>query len=87
MMAIASGYVSILVMALYVNSPAILELYTYPQALWGVCLVLLYWISRMVMMAHRGNMHDDPIVYAVRDRISRMCVILIIGFVVAGAVV
>jgi 4-hydroxybenzoate polyprenyltransferase len=84
-MAIASGYVSVLVMALYVNSPAVVELYGEPAALWGICLVLLYWISRMTMIAHRGWMHDDPIVYAVKDRNSQLCGMLIFVFAVAGA--
>jgi 4-hydroxybenzoate polyprenyltransferase len=83
-MAAAAGYVSVLVMALYVNSPDVLHLYTQPQALWGICLVLLYWISRMVMMTHRGRMNDDPIVYAVTDRVSQACLLLIALFV-AGA--
>lgn len=83
-MAAAAGYVSVLVMALYVDSPAVLALYSKPQALWGICLVLLYWISRMVMVTHRGRMHDDPIVYAVRDNVSRMCLLLVL-MLVAGA--
>jgi 4-hydroxybenzoate polyprenyltransferase/phosphoserine phosphatase len=83
-MAAAAGYVSVLVMALYVNSPDVLTLYSQPQALWGICLVLLYWISRMVMVTHRGRMHDDPIVYATRDRISQICLLLILLFI-AGA--
>jgi len=83
-MAAAAGYVAVLVMALYVNSPDVLKLHAKPQALWGICLVLLYWISRMVMVTHRGRMHDDPIVYAVKDRISQICLLLILLFV-AGA--
>ena len=83
-MAAAAGYVAVLVMALYVNSPDVLKLHARPQALWGICLVLLYWISRMVMVTHRGRMHDDPIVYAVKDRISQICLLLIVLFV-AGA--
>jgi 4-hydroxybenzoate polyprenyltransferase/phosphoserine phosphatase len=82
--AVAAGYVSVLVMALYVNSPAVGELYGYPAALWGICLILLYWISRIVMVTHRGWMHDDPIVYAVKDRISRICVTLMVGVVLAA---
>jgi 4-hydroxybenzoate polyprenyltransferase len=83
-MASAAGYVAVLVMALYVNSPDVLKLHSRPQALWGICLVLLYWISRMVMVTHRGRMHDDPIVYAVKDRISQICLLLILLFI-AGA--
>lgn len=85
MIAIGAGYVAVLVMTLYVNSPAVVEFYAQPEALWGVCAVLLYWITRMVMVAHRGHMHDDPVVYAAKDRISQMCLLIILGFVVAGA--
>lgn len=85
MMAIAAGYVAVLVMALYINTPAIQSLYSRPEILWGVCPVLLYWISRMVMIAHRSRMDDDPIVFAVRDRVSRVCGLLIVGTVVAGS--
>ena len=85
MIAIGAGYVSVLVMTLYVNSPAVVQLYAHPEALWGVCGVLLYWITRTVMVAHRGHMHDDPVVYAAKDRISQMCLLIIFGFVVGGA--
>ena len=85
MIAIGAGYVAVLVMALYVNSPAVIALYPHPEALWGVCAVLLYWITRTVMIAHRGGMHDDPVVYAAKDRISLICMLIILGFVLAGA--
>lgn len=83
-MAIASGYVSVLVLALYVNSAAGLHLYKTPEMLWGVCLILFYWISRMVFIAHRGGMHDDPLVYAVKDRASHVCFLLALGFAMGG---
>jgi hypothetical protein len=85
MIAISAGYVSVLVLALYVNSPAVIEQYTLPQALWGVCVVLLYWITRTVMTAHRGLMHDDPVVFGLKDRTSRICLLIILGFVLAGS--
>jgi 4-hydroxybenzoate polyprenyltransferase len=84
MMAIAAGYVAVLVMALYINSPAVQSLYGRPGALWGACPLLLYWISRMVLIAHRGNVGEDPIVFAVRDRTSLICGFLIIGIVLIG---
>ena len=85
-MAIASGYLSVLVMALYIYSPEVRTLYVRPEALWGICLVLLYWISRMVMMTHRGHMHDDPIVFALRDRVSLICLGLIVVSAVSGRI-
>ncbi|MDH3265215.1 MAG: prenyltransferase, partial [Paracoccaceae bacterium] len=70
---------------LYLNSPDVLVLYGQPQALWGICPVLLFWISRMVMVTHRGEMEDDPVIYAVRDRVSLVCFVLILGFAAGGA--
>jgi hypothetical protein len=72
-------------MALYVNSPAVQELYAFPYALWGICCVLLYWLTRMVLITHRGSMHDDPIVFAAKDKVSQACFIVMLGFGVMGA--
>jgi 4-hydroxybenzoate polyprenyltransferase len=66
----AAGYLSVLVLALYINSPEIQPLYHRPKAIWMLCVLMLYWISRVWMTAHRGSMHDDPVVYALRDRVS-----------------
>lgn len=85
MIAIGAGYAAVLVLMLYVNSPEVQALYARPEALWGVCAVLLYWITRMVMVAHRGHMHDDPIVHALRDRISLLCLAAIAGLAAWGA--
>jgi len=86
MMALAAGYVAVLVSALYVNAPTTVAAYGLPEALWGICCVLLYWISRTVMLAHRGLMHDDPVVYAAKDRISQISFLIILGFVIAALV-
>jgi 4-hydroxybenzoate polyprenyltransferase len=66
----AAGYLSVLVLALYINSPEIEPLYHRPKAIWMLCVLMLYWISRVWMTAHRGGMHDDPVVYALKDRVS-----------------
>ena len=80
----ASGYLSVLVLALYINSTASEVLYHRPEVLWLLCPLLLYWISRMWVVAHRGQMHDDPVIYAMVDRVSR--VVLVLGaLVVIGA--
>ncbi|MFT4793474.1 MAG: 4-hydroxybenzoate polyprenyltransferase/phosphoserine phosphatase [Paracoccaceae bacterium] len=84
MMAIASGYVSVLVLALYSSSPEVQGLYTSPTMLWAACPVLLYWISRMVMLAHRGRMTDDPLVFAMRDPISLFSASAILAIGSAG---
>ena len=73
MMAIAAGYTAVLVLALYIYSPAVQRLYESPMMLWGAPPILLYWVSRMVMIAHRGGMDDDPVLFAVKDAVSVGC--------------
>jgi 4-hydroxybenzoate polyprenyltransferase len=66
----AAGYLSVLVLALYINSPEIQALYSRPKAIWFLCVLMLYWVSRVWMQAARGLMHDDPVVFALKDRVS-----------------
>lgn len=65
-----AGYLSVLVLALYIQDAHTSELYAAPQVIWLACPILLYWISRTWLIAHRGQMHDDPIVFAIKDRVS-----------------
>jgi len=70
MLGIASGYASVLVLALYLNSDAVSYLYHTPAIVWGAVPIVLFWISWMWMQAHRGNMHDDPVLFALQDKVS-----------------
>jgi 4-hydroxybenzoate polyprenyltransferase len=72
---LASGYLSILVMALYTNSREVVVLYSNPVWLWGFCPLLLYWLSRMWLVGYRGDMHEDPILFAVRQVSSYVVVV------------
>jgi 4-hydroxybenzoate polyprenyltransferase len=71
-MATASGYVSVLVLALYINGDIVRGLYGHPDRLWLNCILLLFWISRMILVTHRGQMHADPLVFAATDRSSQL---------------
>jgi 4-hydroxybenzoate polyprenyltransferase len=62
----ASGYLSVLVLALYLNSREVAVLYRHPQVLWFVCAVILYWVTRIWLLAHRREM-EDPILFTIRD--------------------
>ncbi|MFN3678790.1 UbiA family prenyltransferase [Thermosynechococcus sp.] len=84
MMALSAGYVSVLVLALYIHSPQVRLLYTRPQMLWGVCAVLLYWLTRTIFLTHRGLMHYDPIVYAIKDRQSQLGFLICLGLFILG---
>lgn len=66
----AAGYLSVLVLALYINSPEVAALYHRPRVIWFLCFLMLYWISRIWMKTHRGDMHEDPVVFALSDRVS-----------------
>ncbi|MEY2700690.1 MAG: hypothetical protein RIQ52_1445 [Pseudomonadota bacterium] len=70
MMGISSGFSAVLVLALYLNSDAVMRLYHAPELVWGAVPVMLFWVSWMWLQAHRGLMHDDPLVFAVKDRAS-----------------
>lgn len=67
---VTSGYASVLVLALYLNSEAVMKLYRFPEIIWGAVPVMLFWISWMWLQAHRGRMNDDPLVFAVKDKAS-----------------
>ena len=61
-----AGYLSVLVLALYVNSGAA-GMYSHPEAMWLLCPVLLYWINRIWLRTHRGRMYEDPVVFTLTD--------------------
>ena len=69
--AISAGNAAVLVFALYIYSPNVRALYVRHELLWLICPLMLYWLMRMVMITHRGRMHDDPIVFAASDRVSQ----------------
>lgn len=75
---VGSGYISVLVLALYLNSPKAAELYRRPDLLWLLCVLLLYWITRLWLVAHRGELDDDPVVFALRDRCSRLVALAVV---------
>ena len=75
----AAGYTSVMVLAFYINSKEVVTLYPDPQWLWGICVLLLYWLNRSWLLAHRGELHDDPVVYAVMDHGSRAILLLVSG--------
>jgi 4-hydroxybenzoate polyprenyltransferase len=84
-MGITSGYATVLVVALYLNSPESIRLYNHSKPLWLICPLLLYWISRVWLLTTRGQMHDDPVVFALRDRLS-LFVLGLIGLIVLVAI-
>jgi 4-hydroxybenzoate polyprenyltransferase/phosphoserine phosphatase len=69
-LAAAAGYGAVFVVALYLSSPEMAALYTHPNRLWLMCPLLIYWISRVLIYTNRGDLTDDPVTFALADRIS-----------------
>lgn len=81
----ASGYLAVLTFCLYVNAPDVFRLYTYPQMLWGVGMVLFYWITRVWFLARRQQLTEDPVTFAIRDPLSILLgVSVLVGLVLAA---
>jgi 4-hydroxybenzoate polyprenyltransferase len=83
-LAAASGLNAITIICLYLSSPAVRGLYHKPVLLWLLVPLLIYWVARALMLAHRRQMNDDPIVFAFRDGPSRISVLLMVVTVLAA---
>lgn len=80
----SSGYMAVLVLAFYINSSEVRLLYAYPEAIWMLCPILLYWISRVWLLTRRGEMHEDPVVFAIQDVRSRWLALITLAILWAG---
>ena len=72
----ASGYLAVMVLALYIQDQHTVALYHHPKVIWLACPLLLYWITHIWMVTHRGWMHEDPVVFAMKDRNSLLIGVL-----------
>jgi hypothetical protein len=81
-----SGYLAVLVLALYINSNAVRQIYTNTWALWPICILLLYWITRLWFLAKRRSLAEDPLVFAIRDLVSLSIAAVTGAFLVAASI-
>jgi 4-hydroxybenzoate polyprenyltransferase len=78
-MGTVSGFMAVVMLALYMTSGAAKILYGRHEVMWLVCPLLLYWVGHLWLVAHRGKMRHDPIVFALRDRTSCVLIALMVG--------
>jgi 4-hydroxybenzoate polyprenyltransferase len=76
---ISSGLISVLVLALYIQDEKSSTMYANPDIIWAACPVVLFWIAKIWLHAHRGEMHEDPIVFAIKDKWSLCSGLLLVG--------
>ena len=82
---VTSGFAAVVVLALYLNSDAVVMLYQTPEFVWGAVPVMLFWVRWVWMQAHRGKMNDDPLVFALRDPASLFAGLVFAIVVLIGA--
>ena len=80
----ASGYASVVVLTLYISNLDAAQLYRHTNRLWLLVPVLLLWISRLWLLASRGHLNEDPVVYAITDRRSLMMGVLVVAIVLSA---
>lgn len=79
-MGIGSGYLSILILALYTQDPRIAKYYSSANFLWILCPLLLFWLSRVWLITYREEMNGDPVLFAITDRVSWItftCIVIV----------
>ena len=72
---VASGFAAVVVLALYMNGDTIVGLYPHQEVVWLTVPILLYWITRIWVKAHRGEMVDDPVIFAMTDGLSQLSIL------------
>lgn len=82
---INSGFLSLLILTFYLQSPDVTSLYPRPFLLWGVVLCLVYWIARLWLLAERGAIHDDPLIFTTKDRVSYITGSVILLMLIAAS--
>ena len=85
-MGVSSGLASILIIAMYINGDKVQQLYSHPYYLWLVCPIFMYWITRIWMKTSRGEMNEDPVLFAIRDRVSHVVALSVILIILAATV-
>lgn len=80
----ASGYAAVLVLALYIDSSQVRAEYRHPEIIWLICPLVLYWVNKLWLNSQRGQINDDPVVWALRNRVSRaICALSVVLLLLA----
>lgn len=83
---VSSAFAAAMVLALYVHSDAVASLYSYPWLIWPLCPIVLYLNIRIWILAYRGEMHDDPVVFIISDWRSQMVIAIGAALLIIGGI-
>jgi 4-hydroxybenzoate polyprenyltransferase len=84
-MGVNAGFLSVLIFMLYMNSERVLALYPHPAYLMGIVPLLVFWLGRLWMLGYRGQVHEDPVLFVSKDRLSLLVIALCAALAVAAA--
>jgi 4-hydroxybenzoate polyprenyltransferase len=84
MMAAAAGFNAVTVLALYVSSETVRQLYSHPWVLWFICPVMMYWLGRVLVLTHRQAMDEASIMFALKDKVSWLTLATLTALVFAA---
>lgn len=84
-LAAASGFSAVTIFMRYIGSDEILKFYTYPDRLWFITPILIYWLARLLLLANRLKVPDDPVIFAMRDSKSILCGVMAAGLILWAA--
>ena len=84
--AVTSGIISVLVLILYVNSSQIIQIYSSPNILWFMNFIMLFWILRIIVISNKKIIKDDPIMFAIKDLTSYICLISILCIILIATI-
>lgn len=80
----ASGLISVVIVALYINSKQVTELYHRPELIWLICPVVLYVLARIWVLARRGHVADDPLMFIIYDWRSQLMAAIVLAIILAA---
>ena len=86
-MGLISSYLSLLLLAVYINSPQVSLLYSSPSLLFLICIILLYWVSTIWLTLYRKQLQSDPLVYILKDKKSYICALLIFCIILIASLI
>ena len=81
----SSAYAAVVVFMLYIARPDVTDLYRHPTRLWMIVPLLIYWLNRVWLLASRGELDDDPVVFAMRDKMSLAVGVAVVALAVIAA--
>lgn len=81
---IGSALSAVVVFGLFISAPETQVRYATPELLWISAIGLIYWLARLWIKTARGEMHDDPIIYAIKDYGSQITILAIITVVIVA---